>query len=130
MCIVAFIGAQAKPLIGFAHVSMNNPYYLAMEKAAKETAAARGADIVILNAEEDISKQISDIESLLVKGVKGLIVNSVTEYGTMPVIKSKSYGNTCSRCRQNLCGDYLAYVGTSVESWRTSRRVYYTSFAS
>jgi ribose transport system substrate-binding protein len=117
MCIVAFTGAQAKPLIGFAHVSMNNPYYLAMEKAAKETAAARGADIVILNAEEDISKQISDIESLLVKGVKGLIVNSVTEYGTMPVIKkAKAMGIPVVAIDRNLYGDYLAYVG--IDQWR------------
>lgn len=114
---LSFAGAQAKPLIGFAHVSMNNPYYLAMEKAAKEAAAARGADIIVLNAEEDISKQISDIESLLVKGVKGLIVNSATEYGTMPVIKrAKAMGIPVVAIDRYLYGDYLAYVG--IDQWR------------
>ena len=84
----ALLGAQGKKiLLGFSHVAMNNPYYLAMDKAARDTAAARGADIIVLNADEDISKQIADIESLLVKGIKGLIVNSTTEYGTMPIIK-------------------------------------------
>jgi ribose transport system substrate-binding protein len=112
-----FVGAQAKILLGFAHVSMNNPYYLAMEKAARDTAAARGADIIILNAEEDISKQISDIESLLLKGVKGLIVNSATEYGTMPVIKrAKAMGIPVVAIDRNLYGDYLAYVG--IDQWR------------
>ncbi len=113
----AFVGAQGKVLIGFSHVSMNNPYYLAMEKAAKDTAAARGADIIVLNAEEDISKQISDIESLMVKGVKGLIVNSTTEYGTMPVIKkAKALGIPVVAIDRNLYGDYLAYVG--IDQWR------------
>ena len=114
----ALLGAQGKKiLLGFSHVSMNNPYYLAMDKAARDTAAARGADIIVLNAEEDISKQIADIESLLVKGVKGLIVNSTTEYGTMPVIKkAKAMGIPVVAIDRNLYGDYLAYVG--IDQWR------------
>jgi ribose transport system substrate-binding protein len=117
LCLAFFASAQGKILIGFSHVSMNNPYYLAMEKAAKESAAARGADIIVLNAEEDISKQISDIESMLVKGVKGLIVNSTTEYGTMPVIKrAKAMGIPVVAIDRNLYGDYLAYVG--IDQWR------------
>jgi len=114
----ALLGAQAKKiLIGFSHVSMNNPYYLAMDKAARDTAAARGADIIVLNAEEDISKQIADIESLLVKGVKGLIVNSTTEYGTMPIIKkAKAMGIPVVAIDRPLYGDYLAYVG--IDQWK------------
>ncbi|MEN6382346.1 MAG: substrate-binding domain-containing protein, partial [Rectinema sp.] len=117
LIVVVLASAQSKPLIGFSHVSMNNPYYLSKEKAAKETAAARGADIIVLNAEEDISKQISDIESLLVKGVKGLIVNSTTEYGTMPVIKkAKAMGIPVVAIDRLLYGDYLAYVG--IDQWK------------
>ena len=109
--------AQEKILLGFSHVAMNCPYYLAMDKAAKDTAAARGADIIVLNAEEDISKQISDINSLFVKGVKGLIVNSTTEYGTMPVIKNaNSMGIPVVAIDRPLYGDYLAYVG--IDQWK------------
>ncbi|PIE34789.1 hypothetical protein CSA56_06825 [candidate division KSB3 bacterium] len=122
VCAVTFfkIGgaiAEEKVLLGFSHVAMNCPYYLAMDKAAKDTAAARGADIIVFNAEEDISKQISDINSLLVKGIKGLIVNSTTEYGTMPVIKrAASMGIPVVAIDRNLYGDYLAYVG--IDQWK------------
>ena len=114
----ALVGAQGKKvLLGFSHVAMNCPYYLAMDKAAKDTAAARGADIIVLNAEEDISKQIADIESLLVKGIKGLIVNSTTEYGTMPIIKkAKAMGVPVVAIDRYLYGDYLAYVG--IDQWK------------
>jgi ribose transport system substrate-binding protein len=106
-----------KIVLGFSHVAMNCPYYLAMDKAAKEAAAKRGADIIVLNAEEDISKQIADIESLLVKGVDGLIVNSTTEYGTMPVIKkAQSMGVPVIAIDRPLYGDYLAYVG--IDQWK------------
>ncbi len=108
---------EGKILLGFSHVAMNCPYYLAMDKAAKDTAAARGADIIVLNADEDISKQISDIESLFIKGIKGLIVNSTTEYGTMPVIKkANSMGIPVIAIDRNLYGDYLAYVG--IDQWK------------
>ncbi len=122
LLVVTFLGiegavAEEKLVVGFAHVSMNAPYYLAMERAAKETAAKRGADIIVLNAEGDISKQIADIDSLLVKGVKGLIVNSATEYGTMPVIKkAKSMGISVVAIDRNLYGDYVAYVG--IDQWK------------
>lgn len=114
----ALLGAQGKKiLLGFSHVAMNCPYYLAMDKAAKETAAARGAEIIVLNADLDISKQIADVESLLVKGIKGLIINSVTEYGTMPIIKKvKSMGIPVVAIDRPLYGDYLAYVG--INQWR------------
>jgi ABC-type sugar transport system substrate-binding protein len=118
LVVAALVGAQGKKiLLGFSHVAMNCPYYLAMDKAAKETAAARGADIIVLNADLDISKQIADVESLLVKGVKGLIINSVTEYGTMPIIKKvKAMGIPVVAIDRPLYGDYLAYVG--INQWK------------
>src|SRR4030042_1781378 len=118
LAIASLAGAQGKKvLIGFSHVAMNCPYYLAMDKAAKDTAAARGGEIIVLNAEEDISKQIADIESLLVKGIKGLILNSTTEYGTMPIIKKvKAMGIPVVAIDRPLYGDYLAYVG--IDQWK------------
>jgi len=117
MFVTGSIAANDKLLIGFSHVAMNCPYYLAMEKAAKDTAEARGADIIIFNAEVDIAKQISDIETLFVKGIKGLILNSTTEYGTMPVMKkAKNLGIPVVAIDRPLYGDYLAYVG--IDQWR------------
>ncbi len=118
LAVTALVGAQGKKiLLGFSHVAMNCPYYLAMDKAAKDTATARGAEIIVLNADLDISKQISDVESLLVKGVKGLIINSVTEYGTMPIIKKvKAMGIPVVAIDRPLYGDYMAYVG--INQWK------------
>jgi len=117
MFVTGSIAGNDKLLIGFSHVSMNCPYYLAMEKAAKDTAAARGADIIVLNAEEDISKQIADINTLFVKGIDGLIINSTTEYGTMPVLKkAKNEGIPVVAIDRPLYGDNLAYVG--INQWK------------
>ena len=103
--------------IGFATCALNAPYYVAMERAAKETAEKLGVKITILNADNDISKQIDDINNLMVQGIDGLIVNSVTEYGTMPVIKQVvGAGVPVVAIDRNLYGDYIAYVG--IDQWK------------
>ncbi len=103
--------------IGFSAVAMNAPYYVAMERAARETAERLGVRITILNADNDISKQIDDINNLMVQGIDGLIVNSTTEYGTMPVIKQVTAGGIpVVAIDRNLYGDYIAYVG--IDQWK------------
>ncbi len=103
--------------IGFAHVDLNNPYYLAMEKMAYTQAAARGVEITVLNAANNQVSQNKQIDALLDKGIKGLIVNSVNEYGSMAAIKkAKSRGIPVVAIDRPLYGDYLAYVG--IDQWR------------
>lgn len=107
----------AETTIGFAHADRNNPYYIAMEKTAYSQAAARGAAIVILNADNNVATQNGQINALLDKGVKGLIVNSVNEYGTMGAIKrAKSMGIPVVAIDRPLYGDFIGYVG--IDQWR------------
>ena len=67
--------AAKEPIIGFAHVDLNNPYYRAMEKAAYHQAAARGVKIAVVNARNDLASQNPNftqfIEKSLNRHVKG-----------------------------------------------------------
>ncbi|MEM2002525.1 MAG: hypothetical protein QXT77_07780 [Candidatus Methanomethylicaceae archaeon] len=82
LAVSLFCGVvEAKQLkIGFAHVALNCPYYLAMKATAEEKAKQYGVELVLLNAENEIEKQIKDVETLLLQGIDALIVNPVTEY--------------------------------------------------
>jgi ribose transport system substrate-binding protein len=103
--------------IGFAHADLNNPYYIAMEKMAYTQAAARGVKMTVLNAGNDQVIQNKQIDALLDTGIKGLIVNSVNEYGSMAAIKkAKNRGIPVVAIDRPLYGDYLAYVG--IDQWR------------
>ncbi len=103
--------------IGFSQVALNAPYYVAMERAARETAQRLGAKITILNADNDVATQINQINNLLVQGINALIVNSATEYGTQPVIKQvTARGIPVVAIDRNLYGDYIAYVG--IDQWK------------
>jgi ABC-type sugar transport system substrate-binding protein len=116
--VTAPVGAQTKDVyIGFAQCALNAPYYVAMERAATETAQRLGAKITILNSDNDVAKQIDQINNLLVQGINGLIVNSDTEYGTEPIIKQvTAQGIPVVAIDRNLYGDYIAYVG--IDQWK------------
>ncbi|WP_427365342.1 substrate-binding domain-containing protein [Candidatus Caldatribacterium saccharofermentans] len=113
--------AEAKQLkIGFAHVALNCPYYLAMKATAEEKAKEYGVELLLLNAENEIEKQIKDIETLLLQGVDALIVNPVTEYGLRPVMqKVKEKGIPVVVIDRPMYGDYLVYVG--IDQWQAGR---------
>jgi ABC-type sugar transport system substrate-binding protein len=103
--------------LGFAHVALNNPYYIAMEKAATDTAQKLGARLLIRNAKGEVLVQNEQINELIDAGVNGLVVNSATEYGTMAAIKrAKEKGIPVVAIDRPLYGDYLAYVG--IDQWR------------
>lgn len=104
--------------IGFAHVDLNNPYYIAMEKEAYAQAALRGVKIIINIASNDITLQNKQVNALLDSKIDGLIINSVNEYGTMSTIKrAKDLSIPVVAIDRPLYGDYLAYVG--IDQWRS-----------
>ncbi len=117
LVLLPFDSVAAELTIGFAHVDHNNPYYNAMQKTAYRQAAKCGAAIEVLNADNDVATQNRQINALLDKGVKGLIVNSVNEYGTMGAIKrAKRMRVPVVAIDRPLYGDFIGYVG--IDQWR------------
>lgn len=116
----ANIGLAKDFKVGFAHVALNCPYYLAMKATAEEKAKEYGVELLLLNAENDIEKQIKDVETMLLEGVDALIVNPVTEYGLRPVIqKAKQKNIPIVVIDRPMYGDYLVYVG--IDQWKAGR---------
>jgi ABC-type sugar transport system substrate-binding protein len=120
VALLGFVGPSASAqqvFIGFAQCALNAPYYVAMERAANETAKKLGAKLTLLNSDNDVSKQIDQVNNLLVQGINGLVINSDTEYGTEPVIKEvTARGIPVVAIDRNLYGDYIAYVG--IDQWK------------
>jgi len=81
------IGAQEKLKIGFAHVNMNCPYYVAMQRTAEEVAKEENIDLIWYNSEDDELKQVRQVMSMIGQGIDGLLINPVTPEGEKKVIK-------------------------------------------
>jgi ribose transport system substrate-binding protein len=81
--------AADKIVIGFSQASSNSAHRNTMTKRNQEYAAANFADseLVVTNAEGKSAKQISDVESLMVQGMKVLMISAQDGAAIAPTIK-------------------------------------------
>jgi ribose transport system substrate-binding protein len=86
---VAPTSAADKIIIGFSQASSNSAHRNTMTTRNQEYAAANFADseLIVTNAEGKSAKQISDIESLQVQGMKVLMVSAQDGAAIAPIIK-------------------------------------------
>lgn len=74
--------------IGFAEVTLQSPFYVELVNAAKEEAKALGYDMTMLDANGDVAKQNKDIQDLITKGIKVLILNPANPEAVQPSIEA------------------------------------------
>ena len=95
MATAALVGVAASALaadkvkIGFSQGTMESSWRVNMVEGNKKFAEANlpDVDLVITNGENNASKQVSDVESLIAQGVKVLIISPVTADALTPVVK-------------------------------------------
>lgn len=73
--------------VGFSISTLNNPFFVSMADGAKEKAEELGVDLTVVDAGNDTAKQSADIEDLLAKGIKVLIINPEDSAAVAPEIE-------------------------------------------
>lgn len=61
--------------IGMVVSTLNNPFFVTMKDGATKKAKELGYDLVVLDSQNDASKERSNVDDLLQQGVSALIVN-------------------------------------------------------
>jgi ribose transport system substrate-binding protein len=81
--------ADDKIKIGFSQGTMESSWRVNMVEGNKKYAEANLPDVelIVTNGENNASKQVSDVESLIAQGVKTLIISPVTADALTPVVK-------------------------------------------
>ena len=80
-CRIVIDGEEGKPqqtangTIGLSVSTQNNPFFVTLVEGAKKAANDAGVSLSVVDAGDDVTKQTSDIEDLVNKGVSVLIVN-------------------------------------------------------
>jgi ribose transport system substrate-binding protein len=89
LAIAVVAGAQDKIKIGFSQGTMESSWRVNMVEGNRKWAEANlpDVDLVITNGENQASKQVSDVESLIAQGIKTLIISPVTADALTPVVK-------------------------------------------
>ena len=69
--------AAASGTIGLSVSTQNNPFFVTLVEGAQAQADKLGVELSVADAGDDVTKQTSDIEDLVAKGISVLIVNPV-----------------------------------------------------
>lgn len=84
---------QEKITIGFSQVTLDSPFYVALMDAAKAEAEKQGAELVYVDAQNDIQKQNADVQDLITKGIDVLILNPSNPTGVNPALSAAKAAN-------------------------------------
>ena len=111
--VVTVAQADAKGLlIGFSQATLQSPFYVQLKNGAEAAARASGDTVVVLDANGDVNKQNNDIQDLITRGVKVLIVNPVNPDAVAPALSAAADAHipvmTVDRA---VHGDVVTYVG-------------------
>ena len=68
---------KASGAIGLSVSTQNNPFFVSLVEGAEQAAKEVGVELIVVDAGDDATKQVSDIEDLVSKNVSVLIVNPV-----------------------------------------------------
>ncbi len=63
--------------VGLSVSTQNNPFFVSLAEGAEKAAKKAGVPLTVVDAGDDASKQVSDIEDLVSKNISVLIVNPV-----------------------------------------------------
>lgn len=74
--------------IGLSISTLNNPFFVSLKEGAEAEAKAKGAEIIVVDAQNDSAKQVSDIEDLIQKGIDVLLVNPTDSAAVTAAIES------------------------------------------
>ena len=107
-------GAQAQTkTIGVSLSSDTNPFYIAMLKGIKKRADELGYKVSVVNAEEDIARQLNGINDLIAKGVEGILISPIDATALCSVYDKAKEANIpmMSIARGSACKAQLLHVG-------------------
>ncbi|MEJ2358181.1 MAG: substrate-binding domain-containing protein [Deinococcales bacterium] len=79
--------AQATFTVGLSLSTLNNPFFVDVRDGAQQEAQLLGINLVVTDAQNDLNKQISDIEDLIQQKVNVLLVNATDSAGIVPAVK-------------------------------------------
>lgn len=79
--------------VGLSVSTLNNPFFVSLSEGAKVKAKELNINLSVVNASDDTAKQTSDIEDLISKNVKVIIVNPVDSDAVAPAVENAIAAN-------------------------------------
>ena len=106
--------AFAQGTVGLSLSTLNNPFFVTVREGAQEAANEAGLELIVTDAQDSVSTQVSDIEDLITRGVDVLIVNATDSAAVVPaVMQANAAGIPVIAVDRGIDGGDLAYYVAS-----------------
>ncbi|MGW6443743.1 substrate-binding domain-containing protein [Lentzea sp. NPDC055074] len=86
-------GASGDITIGLAVSTLNNPFFVELQQGAQEMANQLGAKLTVVDAQNDATNQVNQVQTLVTQGVKAIILNPVDSKQSAPAAKAAETAN-------------------------------------
>ncbi|QYR24223.1 ribose ABC transporter substrate-binding protein RbsB [Paenibacillus sp. sptzw28] len=86
-------GTGGKVTIGLSISTLNNPFFVTLKEGAEKAAKAAGAELIVVDAQDDTAKQISGIEDLIQKKVNVILINPTDSDAIVTAVESANSAN-------------------------------------
>lgn len=74
--------------IGISMKTLDAPYFAAQDVSAKKRAEEIGCTVIASDAQNDLNKQVSDVEDMVAQGIGALIINPRDSQGLVPAVNA------------------------------------------
>lgn len=99
--------------IGMSFQELNNEYFVTMQEALETAAASLGAEVIVTDARHDVSKQVSDVEDMIQRGIDILLLNPADSVGVeTAVLSAQEAGVTTVAIDAQAEGPVDGFVGS------------------
>jgi ribose transport system substrate-binding protein len=109
-CALLLSTSALAQTIGLSVSTLNNPFFVTLRDGAEAMAAELGFTLLVTDAQDSVSTQISDIEDLVQRGIDVLIVNPTDSDAVVPaVMAAMAAGIPVIAVDRGVATDGLAY---------------------
>lgn len=99
--------------IGMSFQELNNEYFVTMQEALETAADSLGAEVIVTDARHDVSKQVSDVEDMVQRGIDILLLNPADSVGVeTAVLSAQEAGVTTVAIDAQAEGPVDGFVGS------------------
>ena len=84
---------MAQDTIAMVVSTLNNPFFVTMKEGAEAKAKTLGYKLIVLDSQNDPSKELANIEDLTVRGVKAILINPTDSDAVSNAIRMANRAN-------------------------------------
>lgn len=110
LALFTLISLASAQTVGLSLSTLNNPFFVTLRDGAQAAADEAGIELIVVDAQDSVSKQISDIEDLVQRGVDVLIINPTDSDAVVPAVMAANEASVpVIAVDRGVSGGQLAY---------------------